>query len=152
MKHRLALIFSGACCLLIFSPRYTLAASFKWPTADPYVNEIAHLLFFGAMIFFIYEIRYAGLEKFRGFRYLLWAWVLLALWNLDAFVGHWAAWTLRIPLILGEGWSRRLLIYDFQTWTVFITQIFNFILLVPAFYLFYRGMKALAQLSRPEHR
>jgi hypothetical protein len=152
MKRRLALIFSGACCSLIFSPPYSLAVSFRWPTAGPYVNEIAHLLFLGAMIFFIYEIRYVGLEKFRGFRYLLWAWAMLALWNLDAFVGHWAAWTFRLPLILGEGWSSRLLMYDFHTWMVFITQINNFILLVPAFYLFYRGIKALAQIPRAEHR
>jgi hypothetical protein len=151
MKRRLALIFPAACCLLILFPRSSLAVSFKWPTAGPYVNEIAHLLFLGAMIFFIYEIRHVGLEKFRGFRYLLWAWALLALWNLDAFVGHWAAWTLRRPLILGEGLSSRLLVCDFHTGTVFITQLSNFILLVPAFYLFYRGIKALAQIPRTEH-
>lgn len=152
MKRRLALIFSVACCLLIFSPCYSLALDFKWPTAGPYVNEIAHLLFLGAMIFFIYEIRYAGLEKFRGFRYLLWAWAFLALWNLDAFVGHWVAWPLTGPAVLGEGWSSRLLMYDFHTWTAFLTQLANFILLVPAFYLFYRGMKALAETSRAEPR
>jgi hypothetical protein len=152
MKRRLAAIFSAACFLVILSPRYSLADSFKWPTAGPYVNEIAHLLFLGAMIFFIYEIRHVGLEKFRGFRYLLWAWAMLALWNLDAFVSHWAAWTLTRPLVLGEGGSSRLLVEDFHTWTVFITQINNFILLVPAFYLFYRGIKALAQIPRAEHR
>jgi hypothetical protein len=152
MKRRLVLSFSITCFLLFFSPRYSLAASFNWPTAGPYINEIAHLLFFGAMIFFIYEIRLVGLERFRGFRYLLWAWALLALWNLDAFVGHLATWTLTRPITLGEGWYLQLLMYDFHTWTVFITQINNFILLVPAFYLFYRGIKALAQISQAEHR
>jgi hypothetical protein len=152
MKRRLSLIFSAACSLLIFPPRYSLAASVKWPAAGPYVNEIAHLLFLGAMIFFIYEIRHVGLEKFRGFRYLLWAWALLALWNFDAFVGHWAAWNLTGRAILGEGWSSRLLMDDFHTRTAFITQLTNFILLVPAFYLFYRGIKALAQIPRAGHR
>ena len=88
MKRHLALSFSTACFLLFFSTRYSLAACNKWATTGPCVNEIAHLLFFGAMVFFIYEIRLAGLEKFRGFRYLLWAWTLLALWNLDAFVNE----------------------------------------------------------------
>ena len=152
MKRRLAMICSTACCLLFFSPRYSLAAGFMWPSAGPYVNEIAHLLFFGAMIFFIYEIRYAGLENFPGFRYLLWAWIFLALWNLDAIVGRWAAWSLSEPLILGEGQSLRLQMHDFHTWMVFITQINNFILLIPAFYLFYRGIKALAKISRAEHQ
>jgi hypothetical protein len=152
MKRRLALIFSAACCLLLLSPPSSLAAGIQWPTASPYVNEIAHLLFLGAMIFFIYEIRSAGLEKFRSFRYLLWAWALLALWNLDAFVDHWAAWSITGRPVLGEGWSSRLQMDGFHTWTVFITQLANFILLVPAFYLFYRGIKALAQIPRTEHR
>jgi hypothetical protein len=152
MKRRLALIFAAVCCLLFFSPHCSLAAASRWPTASPYVNEIAHLLFLGAMIFFIYEIRYAGLEKFRGFRYLLGAWAFLVLWNLDAFVGHWAAWTLTSWPVLGEGWSSRVLMEDFHTWTALITQLANFILLVPAFYLFYRGIKALAQIPRTGHQ
>jgi hypothetical protein len=152
MKRHLTLSFSIACFLLFFFSHYSLAASFNCPTAGSCVNEIAHLLFFGAMIFFIYEIRLVGLGKFRGFRYLLWAWALLALWNLDTFVGHLAACTITRPITLGEGWYLRLLIYDFSTWTVFITRINNFILLVPAFYLFYRGIKALAQIPRAEHR
>jgi hypothetical protein len=150
MKRHIALSFSIVCFLLFFSPHYTLASSFKWPTTSPYVNEITHLLFFGAMIFFIYEIRYLGLEKFRGFRYLLWAWALLALWNLDAFVGHWAAWTLTGPINLEEGWHLQL--HDFHGWMVFITCISDIFLLVPAFYLFYRGIKALAQIPHTEHR
>lgn len=152
MKRRLALGFFAACCLLIFSPPYSLAAGPQRPTAGPYVNEIAHLLFLGAMILFIYEIHLGGLKKFRAFRYLLWAWAFLALWNLDAFVSHWATWTLKGQGVLGEGWSSRLLMDDFHTWTAFITLLANFILMVPAFYLFYRGIKSLAQIPRAEHR
>jgi hypothetical protein len=152
MRRQLALISSIAGLLLFYSPGYGQAAGFEWPTAGPYVNEIAHLLFLGAMIFFIYEIRYAGLGKFRGFRYLLWAWVLLVLWNLVAFVGHWAAWTPARSYVMGEGWSSRLLMDDFHGWTVFLTQLTNFILIVPAFYLFYRGLKALTQMPGTKHR
>jgi hypothetical protein len=66
MKHRLAVIGSIACCWLIFLPRDLLAAGSLWPQTGPYVNEIAHLLFLGAMIFFIYEIRSADLKQFLG--------------------------------------------------------------------------------------
>ena len=152
MKHRPATICFTICFLLFFSPRDSLAAMFMWPSAGPYVNEIAHLLFLGATIFFIYEISYAGLKNFPGFNYLLWAWVVLALWNLDAILGRWAAWTLSEPIILGEGQSLRLQMHDLHTWMVFITQISNFILLIPALYLFYRGIKALAKISRGEHQ
>jgi len=41
---------------------------------------------------------------------------------------------------------------DYRAWTVLITQLCNFLLLVPAFYLFYRGMKALAQIPRTKHQ
>ena len=68
-----------------------------------------------------------------------------ALWNLDAFVGHWADWTLENPVILGQGWDRRLVMDDFQTWLVYITKIDHSVLLVPAFLMFYLGLKALVR-------
>jgi hypothetical protein len=152
MKHRLAMSCGAAFCLLLFSPHDLLAASPLWPSAGPYVNEMAHLLFLGAMIFFIYEIHSAGLKQFLGFRYLFWAWVLLAVWNLDAFLGRLAACSLTGPLLSGEGLPLQLQIADVSSWIVFLTHINNFILLVPAFYLLYRGIRALANLPRAEHR
>jgi hypothetical protein len=152
MKRHSAMIFSVACSLLFFFPQDGLAAGFICPREVPYANEIAHLLFFGAMIFFIYEILNLGLEKFTGFRHLLWAWVLLALWNLDAFVGHWLLRSFTGPFIVGKGWSMRLQVYNFQTWIIFLTQISNFILLFPSFYFFYRGIKALAEMPPTDHQ
>jgi hypothetical protein len=152
MKHRLALITSAACSSLLFAPRDLMAAGSLWPNAGPYVSEIAHLLLLGALIFFIFEIHYADLKQFLGFRYLFWAWVLLAVWNLDAFVGRLAASSLTDPSLFGEGVSLRLQITDVSSWIVFITQITNFILLVPAFYLLYRGIKALANFPQTGHR
>jgi hypothetical protein len=152
MKRHLAMIFSVAGSLLFLFPNYGLAAGFMSPMPAPYANDLAHLLFFGAMIFFIYEILKLGLEKSQGFRYLLWAWVLLALWNLDAFAGHWIIRSITGPLIWGKGWSMRLQVHDFQTWIIFITQINDFILLVPSFYFFYRGIKALAKMPSTDHQ
>ena len=152
MKRHLALILAGAGLQLLFFPHASPAADFACAPPGPYVNEIAHLLFLGAMIFFIYEIRRAGLKQFRGFSFLLWAWVWLALWNLDAFVGNWAAWTCAAPPVWGDGWSSQLVMNDSRAWMVLVTQLCNFLLLVPAFYLFYRGIKALAQIPRTKHQ
>jgi hypothetical protein len=152
MKYRLAMIGSAAVSLLLFSPHNLLAAGSLWPQAGPYVNETAHLLFLVAMLFFIFEIRSADLKQFLGFRYLFWAWVLFALWNLDAFVGRLAALSLTKPFLGGEGLPLQLQIADVPSWIVFLTQITNIILLVPAFYLLYRGIKALANFPRAEHR
>jgi hypothetical protein len=155
MRRHSVPIFIGVFAIILCSPRLVLA---QWPdwfqfgTEGSYVHQTAHLLFGGAMLFFVLEIYQAGLVQFRGFRCLVWAWALWALWNLDAFIGHWADWTLENPVILGEGFSRKLLMYDFHTWLVYITKIDHFLFLVPAFYLFYRGLKALAQNSGAEHR
>ena len=151
MRRRVAPISAAASLLLLLSPGPALAqwvGWFQFGTQGSYVHQTAHLLFGAAMLFFILEIYQVGLQNFRGFRCLVWAWALLVLWNLDAFIGHWADWTLENPVILGKGFSRKILMYDFQTWLVYITKIDHFIFLVPAFYLFYRGLKHLAQDSR----
>ena len=148
MRRRIFQICPAVLVLVLLSPRSVLAQWVTWyqfGTQGSYVHEIAHLLLSLSMLSFIYEIFHAKLEKFRGFRLLVWAWAILVFWNLDAFIGHWADWTLKNPVILGQDWGRRLAMYDFQTWLVYITKIDHSVLLVPAFYLFYRGLKALVQ-------
>jgi hypothetical protein len=148
MRRRVVRLGSIGLALVLLLPSQALAQWVTWynfGTQGSYVHEISHLLFGLAMLFFIYEIVGAGLQQFPGFRLLAWAWVLFALWNFDAFVGHWAAWTLENPIILGQGWGRRLVMSDFHTWLVYVTKIDHFVLLVPAFLLFYLGLRAQAQ-------
>jgi hypothetical protein len=126
MRRRLVQGLVAAGALVFLSPRPGLAQWFSWyefGTEGSYVHS--------------------GLQRFRGFRLLAWAWGLLALWNLDALVGHWAEWTLYNPVISGEGFGRRILMYNVKTWLFYIGKIDHFVLLVPAFYLFYRGLKVL---------
>jgi len=106
MRRRIFQICPAVFVLVLLSPRYGLAQWVTWHqfgTQGSYVHQIAHLLFFLSMLFFIHEIIHANLQKFRGFRLLVWAWALFALWNLDAFVGHWAAWTL---WTIRSSWAR----------------------------------------------
>ena len=153
MRRRLFRLGSVGFVLILLLPSQALAQWVTWynfGTQGSFVHEIAHLLFGLAMLFFIFEIVQAGLQRLPGFRLLVWAWAFLALWNFDAFVGHWAAWTLENPVILGQGWDRRLLMYNFHTWLVYITKIDHFVLLVPAFLLFYLGLRALAQRAETD--
>lgn len=153
MKRRLAQILSGVFVFLLLYPSYALAQGwFLWGTEGSYVHQLAHLLFCGAMIFFIYEMRQEKLQRYRGFRYLIWGCVILAFWNLDAVVGHTLEWGLRNPVIMGHGLSQRLLMEDWETWFYYITKIDHFALLIPAFYLYYRGLKTLARESQSESR
>ncbi|MFA5110749.1 MAG: hypothetical protein WC443_05040 [Desulfobaccales bacterium] len=148
MRRRLSQVCPAVFVLVLLSPRYALAQWVTWyqfGTEGSYVHEIAHLLFAFSMLFFIHEIFHARLQRFRGFRLLVWTWAILTFWNLDAFIGHWADWTLHNPVILGQGWGRELLMYDFQTWLVYVTKIDHSLFLVPAFLLFYLGLRALVQ-------
>jgi len=147
---RLVQVLSGMTAGLLLFPGPALAFGPLWVTQGSYVHQIAHLLFATAMFFFIYQIHREELRKFRGFRYLAAAGLFFAIWNLDAMVGHFSEWTLTNPVFLGEGMSTRLLMYDANTWLFYITQIDHYALLAPAFYLFYRGLKAFAQ--EPESR
>ncbi len=148
MRRGLVRLGSGVFVLVLFMPGQALAqwvTWYKFGTQGSYVHQIAHLLFGLSLLFFIHEIFHARLQKFRGFRLLMWAWVLLAWWNFDSFVGHWADWTLENPVILGQGWGQELLMDSFQTWLVYVTKIDHFVLLVPAFFMFYLGLRALAR-------
>jgi hypothetical protein len=148
MKRSPARVIGLVFALLFLSPGPALALSIEWPTEGSYVHQVAHLLFGAAMIFFIHEIYKAGLNRLRGFRCLIWSCIFLAWWNFDAFIGHWADWTLQYPVILGQGFARRIVMEDAHTWLFYFTKITHFLLLVPAFYLFYRGLKTLAREPR----
>lgn len=149
MQSRLIQILSGVVFLLLLSPAQVLAQGwFLWGTEGSYVHQLAHLLFFGAMVFFIFAMRREKMQRFRGVRFLTWACAVLAFWNLDAVVGHSLEWGLRNPVIMGHGFSQRLLMENLETWFFYITKIDHFALLIPAFYLYYRGLKVLAEESQ----
>ncbi len=141
---------SALFALLLISPPQALALSLQWPTEGSYVRQTAPLQFAAAMLFFIREIYYTGLQRFSGFRLFIWSWGILALWNLNAYVGNWSEWTLSNPVIAGHGFSRQLLMSDAHTWLFYLTKIAYYLLLPPAFFLFYRGLKVLAREPRPE--
>jgi hypothetical protein len=147
-------VWLGVWALILFSPQPSLAFITHGHPEGLYVHQIAHLLFAGAMIFMIYLMKREGLLKFRGFRMLAWASLLFIWWNLDAFVGHTAEVFLSPQAFRGEAadFSQRLLMADFTAWVYYITKM-DHLILVPAFYLLYRGLKSLAfEAPRGESR
>jgi len=147
MYHRPAQVIFGVFALVLLTSSPSQASYILWETQGSYVHQMAHLLFFGAMLFFIYEIQRGELRGLPGFRSLMWACWLLAWWNLDAVVGHTLDWSLRSPVILGQGLNRRLLMENWHTWGYYLTKITHFLLPLPAFYFFYRGLKKLVRQS-----
>ncbi len=117
------------------------------PHWDPkegfFVRQFSYLFFLVAMFFFFFELKQERLQKYRGFRLLAWASLLFALWNLNCFVGQFLALHLDPSLIQGPAGSltRRLLMADALTWVYYLSKL-DHLWLVPAFYLFYRGLRA----------
>jgi hypothetical protein len=147
MRRRLAQVVFWIIVLVLLSPRFSLAFQ-EWEGESLSIHQAAHFLFLAAMLYFIYEMRREGLQRLRGFRLLIWACAILALWNVNALVSHFSEWLLVNPVILGQGLSRRLLMDSPNTWLFYITQLDHFLFLVPAFYLFYLGLKAFTQEQR----
>ncbi len=145
MYRRLAQVLCGLVALVLFTPKPSLAFFTFWETQGSYVHQMAHLLFAVAMIFLVIEINRGELRGQPGFRSLVWACLLLAWWNLDAIVGHALDWSLRNPIILWRGLDRQLLMEDWFTWAFYLTKVTHFLLLLPAFYFFYRSLKMFSQ-------
>jgi hypothetical protein len=120
------------------------------PHWDPkegfFVRQFSYLFFLFAMLFFFYELKQENLRQKPGFRFLALASGFFALWNLDCFVGQFAALNLGEPLVTGPAgiFSRKLVMTDPGVWVYYLTKL-DHLLLVPAFLFLYFGIRALAK-------
>lgn len=144
--HRLALL-TWIWVLEGIFPRRALAIQPHGPPEGFYLHQIAHLVFIGALIFFIYKLA-KEVQEHRSFRLLAWACGFLVLWNLDCLVGHMSALPISNLDFINEGhFNQRLVMSGGSHWIYYVASLDNVILL-PASYIFYRGLKAL--ISEPE--
>jgi hypothetical protein len=150
ITHRTALLGASVLALICLFPCPALALQPHEAPEGLYVHQIAHLLFIGALLFFIYKLRPEA-QQHRSFRVIVWACGLFALWNLDTFVAHWCAVPISPQDFLGpEGYfSQRLLMSGLPHWVYYFTKL-DHLILVPAFYFFYRGLKSLAKEPQAE--
>ncbi len=137
-------IWLGVVAIIIFDPRPTLALQTHGPPEGLYVHQLAHLFFAAALLFLIWQIKYEGLAGLPGFRQIRWACGLFVLWNVIAFLGHWSEILLVPQAFQGQqgDMSQRLIMSRFPAWIYYVTQL-DHLILVPAFFLLSRGLKAL---------
>jgi hypothetical protein len=116
------------------------------PKEGFFIRQFSYLLFLGAMVFFYFELNQEKLKKYRGLRFLAWASLLFALWNLNCFMGQFFALNLDASLISGSAasFTQRLHMVDILTWFYYFTNL-DSLLLVLAFYLFFLGLKVFSQ-------
>jgi hypothetical protein len=107
-----------------------------------FIRQFSYLFFMLAMLIFIYELKQGKLQH-RGFRLLVWGSVFFALWNFDCFIGQLCSHYFEPQVIPGASdlWSERLGLDNLGNWLGYVAKL-DHLLLVPAFILFYLGLRA----------
>jgi hypothetical protein len=144
-------IWLGILAVIIFDPRPTLALQSHGPPEGLYVHQLAHFFFAATLLFLIWEIKHEGLAGLPGFRQIRWACGFFVLWNVVAFVGHWSEVLLVPQVFLGQpgDLSQRLIMSRIAAWIYYLTKL-DHLILVPAFFLLWRGLKALLSKTPKE--
>jgi hypothetical protein len=127
----------------VFLPTPALAIIQHWdPQEAFFIRQFSYLFFMLSMMIFIYELKQAK-SPHRGFRLLVWGSVFFALWNFDCFLGQFFGRYLPPQVIEGapDAWSERLNLGTQDNWIGYLTKL-DHLLLVPAFFLFYLGLRA----------
>lgn len=113
---------------------------------------MGHVYFFVSCIFIIWIIVHHNLHKSKGWRYILFAELFFALWNLDTFIGHITEFWIEKTQIIGsrEGWD-----YFFRDVTIegkeyiyYITR-YEFFLIFPAILFLYLGLREHLKEEKP---
>jgi hypothetical protein len=127
--------------LLFPSPAFAIIQHWD-PREAFFIRQFSYLFFMLAMLIFIYELKQGKLQH-RGFRLLVWAGVFFALWNFDCFLGQLFTHYFEPRILSGAPgvWSEQLGLVNLGDWLGYFTKL-DHLLLVPAFILFYLGLRA----------
>lgn len=109
-----------------------------------YIHQMGHIFFIISCLFISWVIFKKNLYKEKGWKYILFAEAFFALWNIDAFIGHISEYWIEPSQIIGnrEGWDyfKREIILEGKEYLYYITK-HDHILLVPAMFMFYLGLR-----------
>ncbi|MFP3867009.1 MAG: hypothetical protein ACLFUU_02475 [Desulfobacteraceae bacterium] len=128
--------------LLLLGANPAQAFQIHGPPEGLYVHQAAHVCFFLAMLYFAYMVTRSPLLSSAGFRYMAWAGIFFAIWNLDAFVGHWMDLRLGPQDFIGQpqDLSQGLVISNLTALIYYLARLDHLWLLL-GFFLFYLGLK-----------
>jgi hypothetical protein len=129
-------------CLMLPSPAWAFIPHWD-PREAFFVRQFSYLFWALAMVFFVIALRQENLRQHRGFRWLVWAGVLFALWNFDCFIGQFAALAISPQGIatFTAGETQGGPVSGLWLWVFYLTKP-DHLLLVPAFLCFYLGIRA----------
>jgi len=134
------------CLLLVFLavPDSAWALQAHGPPEGIYIHQMAHVFFFGSLLYLYRDLSHASIKE-RGWTYLRWFCLLMLVWNIVAFAGHAVAFTLAPEHIAlpSSYFHSRLLGPMNATKILFYITRFDHLLVVPALFFLYLGLRTL---------
>ncbi len=113
-----------------------------------YAHQMAHLFYLLSMLLFIYWIRRSELGFQRAWRYIQYGCLLLALWNVWAFVGHIIDHNLPRDFFVGQGWDKSLAVSEAPAGYLYILLKMDHLICVPAVALLFLALRQLKKKSQ----
>ena len=143
MQRKASKWWFGLATSLVSWPTSALAIQTHGNPEGLYAHQMGHLAFLAAMIYVCWQIWRRRLLARPGFQRLFWACCLFAAWNLLTFVGHRAEQGLNPAAIDRQAGylNQHLHIIDLNGLLYYLASL-DHILLVPALWLFYLGLRA----------
>jgi hypothetical protein len=130
--------------MFILSPDKAIAFQSHPEPEGLYVHQIAHLFFIIAMAFVCYWLEQNKVTLIKGWRLVQIACVLLIIWNLYAFVGHFVEELVPRRRFVGPlDWNQRILVGTGPLIPIFCVLRLDHLISVPAIILLYLGMRNL---------
>lgn len=114
-------------------------------------HQLAHIFFAAALALMAYWLEANRFVQEKGWRLIQAACLLLLLWNVVAFCGHWVTEKIPPDLLVGERGtvSRRLLLGDSPRTVLYYYLGMDHLVCVPAILCLYLGIKTLyKQIAR----
>jgi len=136
--------FLCLCILFLALPDTAWALQAHGPPEGIYIHQMAHIFFLGSLLYLYRDLKHSS-EQEQGWRYLRWFCLLMLCWNVVAFIGHAVTFHLAEEHISDAGsflHSRLLGPMNLSKTLFYITR-FDHLLVVPALYFLYLGLRTL---------
>jgi hypothetical protein len=138
-------IFSIVIVLIYLIGSPTAASAFQSHPAPEglYIHQLAHWFFIFAMAMLAYWLQVNGFTREKGWRLIQVSCILLILWNLVAFTGHWVEEMISDAAISGEpDWTQRIVVDSAWTGLYYVLKL-DHLVQVPAMLCLLLGIRSL---------
>jgi len=117
-----------------------------------YVHQLAHWFFILAMVMLAYWLQVNSFTREKGWRLIQVSCILLILWNILAFTGHWVEEMIPNTVISGEpDWTQRIVVDSVWTGLYYAFKL-DHLMQVPAVICLLLGIRSLYKHAAREEQ